>query len=81
LHSAEHQIGQAHGNVADRVMSRLKNMLFQNSGYSTLCKISEILSEYEAQLEDDEPAQNSSDLTFIKYDSVTSGDVKRSFMC
>jgi hypothetical protein len=74
------QTGQAHGKLADRVKSKLKNVLFQNNGYSALCKISEILSGNEAQLQD-EPAQNSNDLTFFKYAPVTSCDVERSVSC
>jgi hypothetical protein len=71
LQGAERQIGQAHSKVADRVNSKLKNLLFQNNGYSTFCKVSEILSGNESQLEDDEPALNSSDLTLFKYALVT----------
>jgi hypothetical protein len=74
------QIGKTHGKVADRVKSKLKNVLFQNNGYSALCKISEILSGNEAQLEDDKLALNSNDLTF-KYAPVTSCVVKRNFSC
>jgi hypothetical protein len=80
VQGAESQIEQAHGKVADRV-SKLKNVLFRNNGYSTLCKISEILSGNEAQLEDDKPALNSNDLTFFKYAPVTLCDVERSFSC
>jgi hypothetical protein len=64
-----------------RVKSKLKNMLSRSNGYSTLCKISEILSGNEAELEDDEPALNSNDLTFFKYAPVTWCDVERSFSC
>jgi hypothetical protein len=42
---------------------QLKNMLFQNNGYSALCRINEILSGNEGQLEHDEPALTSNDLT------------------
>jgi hypothetical protein len=50
VQGAKRQIGQARGKVADTMMSRLKNVLFWNKGYSTLCKVSEILSR-NAQLE------------------------------
>jgi hypothetical protein len=36
VQGAEHQIGQAHGKVAFKVKSKLKSMLFQNNGHSTL---------------------------------------------
>jgi hypothetical protein len=45
------------------------------------CKISEILSGNEAQLEGDEQAVSSSDLTFFKYAPVTLCNVKGSFAC
>jgi hypothetical protein len=62
------------------VKSKLKNVLLRNNGYSTVCKIRGNLSGYEAQLEDDESALNSNDLTFFKYAPVTC-DVERSFSC
>jgi hypothetical protein len=78
---AEHQIGQAHDKVADRVKSKLENVLFENNGCSALCKISEIFSGNEAQLEDGEPVLNSNDLTVFNYAPVTLCDVERSFSC
>jgi hypothetical protein len=61
--------------VANRVKLKLENVLLQNNGYSTLCKISEILSENEAELDGNKPVQNSSDLTFFKYGTVALCDV------
>jgi hypothetical protein len=56
LQGAERQIEKVHGKVADRVKSILKKVLFCNNGYSTLHKISEILSGNEVKLANDEPA-------------------------
>jgi hypothetical protein len=62
VQGTERQTGQAHCKVADRLKSKLKNIVFRNNGHSPLCKASEILRGDEAQLDDDEPALNSNDL-------------------
>jgi hypothetical protein len=58
------------------VKSKLSDILLQNHCNSALCKISQILSGNEAQLEDDEPALNRNDLTFFRSAPVTLRDVR-----
>jgi hypothetical protein len=81
MQGAEHRTGQAHGKVADGMKSELKNMLFLNNGYSTLCKISENLNGNEAQLEGDEPELNSNDLIIFIFVPVILYDFERTFSC
>jgi hypothetical protein len=61
----EHEIGHAHGKVGDSMKSKLQNVLGQNYGYATLCKVSDILSGNGVTLEEHEPTLNSSNLTLL----------------
>ena len=65
--------------VGDNVFAKLQSVLHQNEGYSTMCKISDILSGKQATFEEDDPELSSNDFTFFKYTPITSCDVERSF--
>ena len=54
-------------------------MTERNPGYSTLCKVSDILCGDEAELGGNEQGLSANDLTLFKYSPVTSCDVERSF--
>jgi len=54
-------------------------MTERNPGYSTLCKVSDILCGNEAELGRNEQELSANDLTLFKYSLVTSCDVERSF--
>ena len=55
-------------------------MLERNPGYSTLCKVSDILYGNEAELGGNKQGLSANDLTLFKYSPVTSCDVERSFL-
>jgi hypothetical protein len=61
--------------VDDNVFARL----YRNEEYSTICKISDILSGKQATFEEDDPELSSNDFTFFKHTPITSCDVERSF--
>jgi hypothetical protein len=42
-------------------------LLHRNEGYSTMCKISDILSGKQATFEEDDPELSSNDFTFFRY--------------
>jgi hypothetical protein len=65
--------------VGDNVFAKLQSVLHRNEGYSTICKISGILSGKQAIFEKDDPELSSNDFTFFKHAPVTSCDVERSF--
>jgi hypothetical protein len=65
--------------VDDNVFAKLQSVLHRNEGYSTMCKISDILRGKQAIFEEDNPDLNGNDVTFFKYAPVTSCDVERSF--
>jgi hypothetical protein len=54
-------------------------VLERNPGYSTLCKVSDILWGNEAELDGNERELSANDLTVFKYAPVTSCDAERSF--
>jgi hypothetical protein len=64
--------------VGDYVFAKLQSVLHQNEGYSTICKISDILSG-KVTFEEDDPELSNYDFTFFKYAPVTSCDMERSF--
>jgi hypothetical protein len=74
--STEFEVGHVRGKVGDRVKSKIQNVLGPNDGYTTLCKVSDILSGNGDALEEHEPTLNGSDLTLFKNALVTSCDVK-----
>jgi hypothetical protein len=61
------------------VFAKLQSVLHLNEGYSTMCKISDILRGKLATFEKDDPELSSNDFTFFKYAPITSCDVERSF--
>lgn len=79
VEQTEGELLQAQGEVADKVRAKLQSVLVRNPGYSTLCKVADIICGKEAQLDQNEPELSANDLTFFKYAPVTSCDVERSF--
>jgi hypothetical protein len=77
--NVESELNVAHGMVGDNVFAKLQSVLHQNKGYSTICKISDILSGKQATFEEDYPELSSNDFRFFKYSPITSCDVERSF--
>jgi len=65
--------------VANKLNAKLQSVLERNPGYSTLCKVSDILCGNETELGRNEQGLSANDLTLFKYSSVTSCDVERSF--
>jgi hypothetical protein len=65
--------------VGDNVFAKLQSVLHRNEGYSTICKISDILSGKQATFEEHDPELSSLDFTFFKYAPVTTYYVERSF--
>jgi hypothetical protein len=75
----ESELSRVQGKVANKVNAKLQNVLEQNPGYSTLCKVPDILCGNEAGLSGNEQELSTSDLTLFKYSPITSCDVERSF--
>ena len=75
----ESELSRVQGEVANKVNAKLQSVLERNSGYSTPCKVSDILFGNEAELGGNEQELSVNDLTLFKYSPVTSCDVKRSF--
>ncbi|PNF39209.1 hypothetical protein B7P43_G01301 [Cryptotermes secundus] len=76
--SIENELNRTRGEISDRIKTKIESVLHRNAGYSTLCKIADILSGKLATFEDDTEL-SPNDLTFFKYAPVTSCDVERSF--
>jgi hypothetical protein len=74
----ESELSRAQGEVANKVSAKLR-VLKRNSGYSTLCKVSDILCENEAELDGNKQELSANDLTLLNYAPVMSCDVERSF--
>ena len=75
----ESELLQVQGKVANKVNAKLQSVLERNPGYSTLCKVSDILYGNEAELSRNEQGLSANDLTLVKYSPITSCDVERSF--
>jgi hypothetical protein len=75
----ESELSRVQGEVANKVNAKLQSMFERNTGYSTLCYVSDILSGNEAELGGNEQELSASDLTLFKYSPVTSCDVERNF--
>ncbi|PSN33915.1 hypothetical protein C0J52_21501, partial [Blattella germanica] len=60
------------GTVAVSIKDKLTKVLDGNCGFSTICRIGDILIG-------DDPTLECSDLTLFKYAPITSSDVERSF--
>lgn len=77
--NVESELTAARGKVGECVKAKLQRVLGRNEGYSTLCKIGDILSGKPVTFHEGEPEFNSNDLTYFKYAPITSCDVERSF--
>jgi hypothetical protein len=75
----ESELLRVQGEVANKVNAKLQSVLERNPGYSTLCKVSDILCGNEAELGRNEQELSANDLTLFKCSPVTSCDVERSF--
>jgi hypothetical protein len=75
----ENELSRVQGEVANKVNAKLQSVLERNPGYSTLCKVSDILRGNEAELGGNEQELSTNDMTLFKYSPVTSCDVERSF--
>ena len=75
----ESELSRVQGEVTKKVNAKLQSVLERNPGYSTLCKVSDILCGNEAELGGNEQGLSANDLTLFKYSPVTSCDVERSF--
>jgi len=63
----ENGLSRVQGEVANKVNTKLQSVLERNPGYSTLCKISDILCGNEAELGRNEQELSANDLTLFKY--------------
>jgi hypothetical protein len=75
----ESELSWVHGEVANKVNAKLQGVLEQNPGYSTLCKVSDILCGNEAELGGNEQNLSANNLTLFKYSPVRLCNVERSF--
>jgi hypothetical protein len=75
----ESELSRVQGEVANKVNAKLLSVLERNGGYSTLCKVSDILCGNEAEMGGNKQKLSANDLTILKYSPVTSCDVERSF--
>jgi hypothetical protein len=75
----ESELSRVQGKVANKVNAKLQGVLERYPGYSTLCKVSDILCGNETELGGNEQELSANDLTLFKYSPVTSCDVERSF--
>jgi hypothetical protein len=73
------ELSRVQGEIATKVNAKLQSVLERNRGYSTLCKVSDILCGNEAELGGNEQELSANDLTLFKYSPVTSCEVERSF--
>jgi hypothetical protein len=67
--NTESELHKARGEVAVKISAKLR-VLQRNLGYSTLCKISDILCGKEVELDNSELELDASDLTCFKYAPV-----------
>jgi hypothetical protein len=72
----ESDLSRVQGEVANKVNAKLQSVLERNPGYSTLCKVSDILCGNEVELGGNEHELSANDLTLFKYSPVTSCDVE-----
>jgi len=75
----ESELSRVQGEVANKINTKLQSVLEQNPGYSTLCKVSDILCGNEAELGGNERELFANDSTLFKYSPIMSCDVVRSF--
>jgi hypothetical protein len=74
----ESELSRVQGEVANKINAKLQSVLERNPGYSTLCKVADILCGNEAELGGNEQELSANDLTLFKYSPVTSCCVERS---
>ena len=67
------------GEVGRRVSKKVESVLDKNSGYKTLCHISQVLTGEAFDTSCIEEDLTASDLAYFKYAPVVSADVERSF--
>jgi hypothetical protein len=79
LKQTESELSRVQGEIANKFDAKLQRVFERNPGYSTLCKVSDILCGKEAELGGNEQEISANDLTLFKYSPVTSCDVQRSF--
>jgi hypothetical protein len=75
----ESELSRVQGEIANKVNAKLQSVLERNPGYSTLCKVSDILCGNEAELGGNEQELSANDLTVFEYLPITSCNVERSF--
>jgi hypothetical protein len=75
----ESELSRVQGEVANNVNAKLRSVLERNPGYSTLCKVSDILCGNEAELGGNEKLLSANDLTLFKYSPITSCNVEEFF--
>jgi hypothetical protein len=63
----ENQFSRVQCEVANKFNAKLQSVLERNPGYSTLCKVSNILHGNEAELDGNEQGLSANDLTLFKY--------------
>jgi len=63
----ESELSRVQGEVANKVKAKLQSVFEQNPGYTTLCKVSDILCGNEAELSGNEQGLSANDLTLFKY--------------
>ena len=73
------ELSWVQGKVANKVNAKLQSVLERNPGYSTLCKVYDILCGNETELGWGEQELSANDLTLFKYSLVMLCDVERSF--
>ena len=62
-HIVKQTESELYGEVANNVNAKLQSVLERNPGYSTLCKVSDILCGNEAELDGNEQGLSANDLT------------------
>lgn len=75
----ETSLSNTRGEIATGIASKLKKGLDKNTGYKTLCKISDILSGENYSMDGIEEDLTANELPHFKYAPITSVDVERSF--
>jgi hypothetical protein len=64
VQQTESELTRVQGQVANKINAKLQSVLERNPGYSTLCKVSDILCGNEAELGGNEQELSANDLTF-----------------
>jgi hypothetical protein len=75
----ESELSRVQGEVPNKLNAKLQSVLERNPGYSTLCRVSDILCGNEAELGRNEQELSANNLALFKFSPVTLCDVERSF--